>query len=154
MSCAGRKYANHAQLVQCVGRVNDPTLTLSERSFLNCLAAHSVSGNPHPGNAILMIWCGVRTRQGLNKISDRLRSRGLLELIQEGRGRGEQHANVWRIRLDDDRFPEHPKNHKQPSLFPPLKPQLQSCPFPEEKTATPEAEKPQLGSRKTATGKC
>jgi hypothetical protein len=98
-----QKYCNHAQLVQGVGLVNEPTLEWTDRLFLNCLAAHNVKTDPHPGNKKLMRWCGVTSRQGINGVSERVLAKKLAEVVTPGGGRN--HATVYRIRVEDDRFP-------------------------------------------------
>src|ERR1035438_4269138 len=98
------KYQNHAQLCQGVCRVNEPTLEPTDRLFLNCLAAHTVGEHPHPGNDRLMQSCGVTTRQGLNRIADRVCNRHkLAEVVTPGGGRGL--STVYRICTEDPRFP-------------------------------------------------
>jgi len=104
------KYENHAQLVQAVCQVAEPTLTQGEQCFLNCLAAHWTHANdlPHPGNARLAIACRVSTRQGVNKIAKRLIKRRLIEIVGNATG-GRGKAATYRIRIEDSRFPEHKK---------------------------------------------
>ena len=108
-----RKYANFAQLVQGVSQANDPTLQPTDRLFLNGLAAYSVKENPHPGNRRLMRACGVTTRQGLNKIAKRLLIAKLIEIIDPGGG---NHATVYRICVEDGRFPWPKKKPATASL--------------------------------------
>jgi hypothetical protein len=97
------KYRNYAEMVQAVLQV-EAELELSDRLFLNALAAHSVNEDPHPGNARLMRACQVKTRQGLNKISDRVCNRHRLAVMVE-KGGGKHNANVYRICIEDPRFP-------------------------------------------------
>ena len=99
-----RKYHNYAQIVQGVVQVNDPSLTQGERLFLNCLAAHAVTTHPHPGNHRLMIACGIKTRQGVNYIAQKLISKGLIEVFDHGKG-GHGMAVQYRICTEDPRFP-------------------------------------------------
>lgn len=100
------KYRNHAQLVQGVSQIREPSLTQGERLFLDVLAAHAVKSSPHPGNERLMVGCGVTTARAVQKIAEKLISKGLIEVLQRGDGRG--HATVYRICTEDARFP-HPK---------------------------------------------
>lgn len=116
------KYRNHAQLVQGVSQIDDPTLIPTDRLFLNCLAAHAVKTLPHPGNQRLMRACCVRSRQSVNKIARRLLDKKLIEIVDRGDGRG--HAAVYRICVEDDRFP---------------KPATPELPVSEDKPATLEA---------------
>ena len=98
-----RKYLNHAELVQGVCQVDDQALLATDRLFLNCLAAHTVNEYPHPGNQRLVRACGIRSRQGLNKIEARLLAKKLIEIVEPGGGRN--NATVYRICVEDERFP-------------------------------------------------
>lgn len=97
------KYKSYADLVQAVSQVRDTSLTQGECLFLAVLAAHSVKGNPHPGNERLRIGCRVTTVRAVQKIAEKLIHKRLIEVVQRGDGRG--NATVYKIRVDDDRFP-------------------------------------------------
>jgi hypothetical protein len=139
-----RKYLNHAQLVQGVSQVADDSLTQGERLFLLVLAAFTLKEDPHPGNEKLAIACGITTRQGVNKIASKLAKKNLIEIVSFGNGRGK--ATVYRIRVEDDRFPP-PK--KTSSATPPHaheqddKPATVELPVSGDKPATPELSLPE-----------
>jgi len=120
---AARKYANHAQLVQGVGLVDDPSLILSDRAFLNCLAAYSIKEDPHPGNKKLARWCGVKSRQAVNKIQDRVLGKNLAVIVTPGGG---SDATVYRICVEDPRFP-WPKEITTVRSSNPATPELQGA---------------------------
>jgi hypothetical protein len=119
-SQAKSKYSNFAQLVQGVCQVNEPNLEPTDRLFLNCLAAHTVGGDPHPGNGRLMRACGVGSRQAVNKIEKRVCERHkLAKIVTPGGGHdagGAGRATVYRIRIEDDRFP-YPKPKPLPATL-------------------------------------
>jgi hypothetical protein len=98
------KYRNFAELVQSVLQVAEKELQPTDRLFLSCLAAHSVKDNPHPGNERLTGACGLKTRQGVNKVADRIRKLKLAEVVDYANG-GQGKSTVWRICVEDSRFP-------------------------------------------------
>ncbi len=154
-----RKYANFAQLVQGVSQVDSPTLEPTDRLFLNCLAAHNLKENPHPGNKRLMRACGVASRQSVNKIARRLLDKKLIEIIERGDGRG--NATIYRICTEDDRFPWPEMKNKPATLELPVsghKPATLEASVSENKPATEKPEtrnapsrNPQLDHNKPAT---
>jgi hypothetical protein len=83
-----QKYKNHGQLVQGVSQVDDRELTQGERLLLNVLAAFNVKNNPHPGNDKLARACGVTSRQGVNRIVNKMVAKKLIEIAEVGNGRG------------------------------------------------------------------
>jgi hypothetical protein len=139
---------NQTQLLQGVCQVCEPTLTPTERIFLLTLAAFqvrtfpSIENYPHPGNEKLMLACGVSSRQAVNKIADRLIARRLLEIVAHAQG-GRGLAVVYRICVEDSRFP-WPKEKEKPATLElplsPSKPATVELPVSEEKPATEEAE--------------
>ena len=150
-SQAKAKYSNQTQLVQGVSQVNDPTLTQGERLFLNCLAAFTVHDHPHPGNAQLIRACGIRSRQGVNKIARKLEAKKLIQILERGDGRGK--ATVYRICVEHPAFPWPRKKADKPGS--------PDFPFRGQEPATPElsvsADKPEtpelsVSDRKPATG--
>ena len=139
-----RKYLNYAQLVQGVSQVADDSLTQGERLFLLVLAAFTLKEDPHPGNEKLAIACGITSRQGVNKIASKLEKKNLIQIVSFGNGRGK--ATVYRIRVEDDRFPS-PK--KKSGATPPHtnkpedKPATIELPVSGDKPATPELSLPE-----------
>lgn len=143
------KYTNYAQLVQGVGQVNDSSLEPTDRLFLSCLAAHHVKTFPHPGNKKLIRACGIKTRQGLNGIERRVLAKKLIEIVEPGGGRN--HATVYRICVEDDRFP-WPEKPASPDLpFPASKPASPELPVSERETRNSLPGNPQLNPAKPAT---
>jgi len=160
------KYLNQTQLLQGVAQIEEPSLTPTERIFLLTLAAFqvrtlpSIENYPHPGNRVLMTACGVSSRQGLNKIAERLLEKRLLEKLAHAQG-GRGMAVVYRLCVEDTRFP-WPKDKPKPATEElPLsrnKPATEELPVSGTKPATGEAEtrnsqpgNPQLDPAKPAT---
>lgn len=102
------KYRTYAAFLQGVGAVNEPDLSDKERLALNCLAVHGdfrTGGGAHPGNLTLSRWCNVSRDTSVRRILSRLVGRRLTERTSAGHG-GRGLATVWRIRIEDPRFPE------------------------------------------------
>jgi hypothetical protein len=148
-----QKFRNQTQRLQSVAQVILPAdgsqsqriAALGERLFLMTLAAFDVDGQgSHPGNEKLALACGVKSRQAVNKIADRLEAKKLIEILEIGNGRGK--ATVYRICYEDARFPA-PKSNPKPAT--------QALPFSGDKPATPAASvfeiNPQRTDRKPAT---
>jgi hypothetical protein len=116
-----QKFRNQTQRLQSVAQVILPAdgsqrqriAALGERLFLMTLAAFDVDGEgSHPGNEKLALACGVKSRQAVNKIADRLEAKKLIEILEIGNGRGK--ATVYRICYEDARFPA-PKSNPKPA---------------------------------------
>ena len=141
------KYLNQTQLLQHVCQVDEPELSQGECLFLLTLAAFTVrtfpapQNYPHPGNQVLMAACRITSRKGVNYIANQLAAKKLIEIVEVGNGRGK--ATVYRIRVEDDRFP-WPKEKDKPgsSDFPDSKgnPEVQTSHFQSEKPGSNEPE--------------
>jgi hypothetical protein len=151
------KYQNPSELMQGVLLVDEPGLEQSDRLFLACLAGHSITEYPHPGNAEFMVACQVKSRQAVNKIEERVCKRHrLAEIITPGGGR--ELATVYRIRVEDRRFPwpKHAKKSVKKPATPELqvlkeKPATEELQVSEKETRNCEPGNPQLDPRKPAT---
>ena len=141
------KYLNQTQLLQGVAQVDDSRLSQGECLFLLTLAAFTVrtfpraENYPHPGNQILMATCRITTRKGVNYLANQLVAKQLIEIVEVGNGRGK--ATVYRIRVEDTRFP-WPKNTEKPgsSDFPvsEINLEAQTSHLPQEKPGSKELE--------------
>jgi hypothetical protein len=97
-------YPNLSRFIRGVDLVNDPSLTDGERLVLKSLAAVADyrTATSHPGNHRLMV-ASNRSQTGVNFCLRGLMSKGLIERISVGNGSGL--ASVYRICVEDSRFP-------------------------------------------------
>jgi hypothetical protein len=101
---AKHKYISLSAFIKGVQHVNEP-LSDGERLMLNALlgSVNYKTACSHPGNDDLMVLTN-RSFRGVQELLKFLRAKRLIEIAEQGNGRG--HATVHRFMIEDARYPE------------------------------------------------
>jgi len=146
---AQTKYRSHSAFQYGVANVNE-ALTDGERLVLYSLAvaADYKQATSHPGNAAMMRQSN-RSERGVRDIIKRLIVRRLIERITVGDG-GRGLATMYRICVEDHRFPEPRKPGSNRCRVIEMKPGSNDCPVSDGKPGSGEQETRQLDGENPA----